>query len=84
MYKTEHQTSLCVSVYFTKDDGTFPRLIGHIFNKAPGVFTAERGPYSLGEFESNKAAKAAIIHEFERPLNMQQCHEWNTSTGIYA
>ena len=62
-YKTEKYAATRYDVMYI---GAYPRRIGHIVG-AKDTWLAERGPINLGYFKTKKAAKEAIIAEYERP-----------------
>lgn len=84
-YRLDSPSSTLTTVHFVLySSSAHARQMGEIRKLGPRRYHARRGPYDLGEFESILAAKEAIIHEYNRPLNLAQCEAWNTHTGLYA
>ena len=69
------------NIYHCMENGNYPRLIGHISgnDKFYNAEYTQHGGTKLGYFDTVSNAMKAIDHEFNRPLNIEECEAWNNS-----
>lgn len=77
MTYSEKLNSTHWNVYHSGTNKQYPRVIGHISGQNT-FYCAERGPIKLGYFDTVANAMKAIDHEFNRPLNFDECNQWNS------